>query len=401
MKKVFIYSTLVAMACLCGAEELRTIFLPGQPWPDDHDIHINAHGGGVIYNEGTYYWFGEHKIAGKAGNEAHVGVHCYSSTNLYNWKDEGVALAVSQDPASDIASGCLLERPKVIHNPRTGKYVMWFHLELKGKGYDAARSGVAVAEVITGPYTYLRSFRPNAGSWPVGQTQPRSDAANTTNYLARDFAGGQMARDMTLFVDDDAMAYQIYASEENETLQISQLSDDYLSPTGKYVRVFEKQFNEAPAICKYQGHYWMLTSGCSGWDPNTARASIADSIWGPWKQIGNPCVGTNSQNQLSAGLTFGGQSTCIFPVAGKPGAFIAMFDVWEPDDAIRGGYVWLPMVFEKDHFIIAWRNAWDLSVFEDVKPASNQSTRPAGNAQTDSKKSSNLLSDTQAAATPF
>ena len=151
MKKIFICSTLVAMACLCGAEELRTKFLPGQPWPDDHDIHINAHGGGVINNEGTYYWFGEHKIAGKAGNEAHVGVHCYSSTNLYNWKDEGVALAVSQDPASDIASGCLLERPKVIHNARTGKYVMWFHLELKGKGYDAARSGVAVAEVITGP----------------------------------------------------------------------------------------------------------------------------------------------------------------------------------------------------------------------------------------------------------
>ena len=74
MKKIFICSTLVAMACLCGAEELRTKFLPGQPWPDDHDIHINAHGGGVINNEGTYYWFGEHKIAGKAGNEAHVGV---------------------------------------------------------------------------------------------------------------------------------------------------------------------------------------------------------------------------------------------------------------------------------------------------------------------------------------
>jgi hypothetical protein len=42
----------------------------------------------------VFYWFGEHKIAGEAGNVAHVGVHCYTSTDLYNWKDAGIALAV-------------------------------------------------------------------------------------------------------------------------------------------------------------------------------------------------------------------------------------------------------------------------------------------------------------------
>ena len=26
--------------------------------------YINAHGGGMLYDNGTYYWFGEHKIAG-------------------------------------------------------------------------------------------------------------------------------------------------------------------------------------------------------------------------------------------------------------------------------------------------------------------------------------------------
>ena len=37
----------------------------------------------------------------------------------------------------------------------------------------------------------------------------------------RDHDGGQMARDMTLFVDDDGKAYHIYSSESNSTLHLS------------------------------------------------------------------------------------------------------------------------------------------------------------------------------------
>ena len=33
-----------------------------------------------------------------------------------------------------------MERPKVIYNKQTGKFVMWFHLELKGRGYGPARA---------------------------------------------------------------------------------------------------------------------------------------------------------------------------------------------------------------------------------------------------------------------
>ena len=73
-------------------------FRPGEIWPDDHGNPINAHGGGVLPYEGIYYWFGEHKIAGTAGNFAQVGAHVYSSTDLYNWKDEGIAPRISEDP---------------------------------------------------------------------------------------------------------------------------------------------------------------------------------------------------------------------------------------------------------------------------------------------------------------
>src|ERR1035437_5651325 len=158
-------------------------FCPGAIWPDNHGVHINAHGGGVLFHDGAYYWFGEHKIAGEAGNAAHVGVHVYSSRDLYNWKDEGIALAVSDDTQSPITRGCILERPKVIFNSRTKKFVMWFHLEPKDAGYNGSLSGVAVAENITGPFRFLECFRPNAGVWPEN-VSPASKCPLTSEQSA-------------------------------------------------------------------------------------------------------------------------------------------------------------------------------------------------------------------------
>ena len=60
-------------------------------------------------------------------------------------------MAVSRDRESEIARGCIIERPKVIYNVKTKKFVMWFHLELRRQGYRAARTGLAVADQITGP----------------------------------------------------------------------------------------------------------------------------------------------------------------------------------------------------------------------------------------------------------
>lgn len=355
-------------------------FRPGALWPDNNGVHINAHGGGILFHEGTYFWFGEHKIAGEIGNTAQAGVHVYSSTDLYNWRDEGIALAVEENPASEIVRGCILERPKVIFNPRTNKFVMWFHLEPKNAGYSGARSGVAVSDNVTGPYHYVGSFRPNAGVWPenvpVECRTPLSDkeAAYAKSLelpggprpyypkqliFRRDFSTGQMARDMTLFVDDDGTAYHIHASEDNGTLHISQLSKDFLRPAGRYVRIFPGQFHEAPVILKRRGRYFLITSNCTGWAPNIARVSAADSIFGPWEELGNPIVGTDEQTAT----TFGAQSTFILPVHGKPDAFIFMADRWTPKNAIDGRYVWLPIEFQHDVPVLRWHDEWDLDVF--------------------------------------
>jgi hypothetical protein len=352
---------------------MNNAFTPGEIWPDDNGVHINAHGGGILFHENRYYWFGEHKIAGEIGNTAQVGVSCYSSTDLYNWKNEGIALPVSADQTSVITAGSVIERPKVIYNNHTKKFVMWFHLELKDQGYNAARSGVAISDQITGPYQYLNSFRPNAGIWPTNApsnlrkpltTDEQTKLAAmehrqvTDAFFRRDFTGGQMARDMTLFVDDDGSAYHLYASEENGVLHISQLTDDYLKPAGRYIRTFPGRFNEAPAIFKHDKKYWLITSDCTGWAPNAARLGTADNVWGPWQELPNPCIGPN------ADLTFESQSTFILPIAGKPNAFVFMADRWRPDNAIDGRYIWLPIQFNNGTPFIQWKPRWTLELFD-------------------------------------
>jgi hypothetical protein len=89
MKTLFFPIIIVLLTI--GCKEKNTSIKPGEIWPDNNGVHINAHGGGMLELNGTYYWYGEHKIEGEAGNKAHVGVHCYSSKDLLNWKDEGIA----------------------------------------------------------------------------------------------------------------------------------------------------------------------------------------------------------------------------------------------------------------------------------------------------------------------
>lgn len=358
---------------------MGTALQNGGIWPDDHGVHINAHGGGILLDGGRYYWYGEHKVAGERGNAAWVGVHCYSSSDLLGWKDEGIALAVTRD-AGDIQEGCVLERPKVVRNAKTGRYVMFFHLETAGCGYTSARVGIAVADSPAGPFSFLRSLRPDPGTWPQGG-DPAERTSEAIERSRRECAriphcgeseegraaliypsaveGGQDSRDMTLFVDDDGTAYHIFSSEFNSTLHVSELTEDYLGYSGRWWRIAEKDWTEAAAVCRRDGWYYLLGSGCTGWAPNAARLYRARSLRGPWERLGNPCSGVNPANGFGPELTFGGQSTFLLPL--PDGRIVAMFDIWRPEDAIDGRYVWLPVDFSGDIPRIPWRDTWSPS----------------------------------------
>jgi len=296
---------------------------PGEIWKDTAGATINAHGGGILRDGDAWYWYGEIKGDGAQGNTAQVGVSAYRSTDLVHWKSLGVALAVSTDPSSDIARGAIIERPKVLRRP-DGHYVMWFHLERAGRGYKDALVGVAEATRAGGPFRFVRAFQPN----------------------------GQQSRDMTLFQDDDGSAWIFYSSENNDSMHIARLADDYLGVRDGYERAFVGDCYEAPAVFRSAGRYWFMGSTCTGWRPNAAHGAVADHVQGPWHEFGNPATGDD------ADLTFHSQSAYVLPLPHAPGHFIYIGDRWNPAHPSDGRYIWLPLTVAKDRFTIDWHAAW-------------------------------------------
>ncbi len=324
-------------------------FRPGEVWRDTEGNPIQAHGGGVLVRSNVFYWYGEDRTPGGRG-----AVACYSSTNLLDWRREGVVLSREALPQAD-GRGSFVERPKVIFNPRTGKYVLWSHLEQRG--YRYARAGIFLGDSPIGPFTFLQAIRPITNDFNF----------DNDGLQQKEFGG--TFRDMNVFVDDDGRAYAFYASEGNWTMYVVRLNADFTGPetpaveNKTWARIFVRDMREAPAPFKHNGHYYLITSACTGWKPNEAGSAVADNILGPWKKLGNPCVGPEAKT------TFGAQSTFVLPAPGQPGRagdFIFMADRWNPQDLPDSRYVWLPFTIQTDGaFSIEWRERWSLPVSRD------------------------------------
>jgi len=377
MKRIFLLIITIVVTLQVKPQGINLSIKPGEIWPDNEGNHINAHGGGILFHGGVYYWFGESRLPANESDRTKYGVGCYSSKDLVSWKNEGLALRVINDTSSLLQPGCVIERPKVIFNKKTGKFVMWFHHELKGQGYRAALTGVAVSDNITGPYRYIRSLRPNAGTWPVNFSDEQKNskvvesglkswseewktAVRDGLYVRRDFNGGQMSRDMTLFVDRDGKAWHIHSAEENLTLHFSELTEDFTGFTGRYYRILPGESNEAPAIMYSKKKYWLFSSGTTGWKPNPGRLAVADKIYGVYTPLGNPCRGTDEENNI----TFGSQSTHILKAGGKKDLIIFMADRWKPGNLSDSRYIWLPVEWEKGNPVLRWKAEWNFADYK-------------------------------------
>lgn len=354
-----------------------------EPWVDNEANPIQAHGGQVqqltVNGETKWWWYGEDKSLGYRG-----GVRAYSSDDLYNWTFEGVVLQTMQtkdelstnpyfselysdynDEQKELVyqtvnkTTSVIERPKVIYNEKNDQYVMWFHADGPttegGSNYAVASAGLAVSDSPTGPFKVVGRYRLHTGGGYTGNQG--------------------MARDMNLFVDDDKTAYIIYSSEENATMYVSRLNENYTAldvPQGEAIegvdfsRNFVNWSREAPAMFKYDGKYYLMTSGCTGWSPNQAKYAVADSPLGPWTDMGDPCIGDTNKK------TFNTQSTCIFPVDAENGKFIYMGDRWSsPEVSGTSGdlrdsrYVWLPVEFDQNgKMILRYYDEWKLEDLE-------------------------------------
>ncbi|MGX1911286.1 RICIN domain-containing protein [Streptomyces phaeochromogenes] len=276
----------------------------GTQFTDTSGNPLHAHGGGVIKVGSYYYWFGENRNT----DNTFRYVDAYRSTDLKNWEFRNHVLTEASDPELATAN---IERPKVMYNASTGKFVMWMHKE-NGVDYGEARAAVAVSDTVDGNYTWQGSFRP---------------------------LGTHMSRDITVFVDTDGAGYMISAARENYDLQIYRLTADYTGIASLVADPWHGGHREAPALFKRNGVYFMLTSGATGWNPNQQQYATATSIAGPWTAMTN--VGDST--------TYGSQTAYVLPVQGSSGtSYLYMGDRW--GNAFGGTvndsrYVWLPLTF--------------------------------------------------------
>lgn len=339
--RTIIFCMLIGFTFFSSAKDM---FTPGKIWLDNNGNPINAHGGGIIKSGDKYYWFGEKRNPGGLINKVNV----YSSKDLYNWKYDGIALDLAGLPVRHD-----LERPKVIYNKKNKNYVMWVHIELNGH-YSTGKAGVAVSKNIIGPYKFVSEYWPNPNIMPI----KRDGDTSTKNIMDADrrfkkyFSRGQMFRDFTAYVDTNGKAYLIYESEDDVSLQVAELNDDYTNFDGRYSRILVGDRNEAPAMFKRNNKYFLITSGLHGFTPTDARLATADDIFGPWTPLGNPA---KSEDKSLVDKTFYSQSNFVLKVDNQ---YIFMGDRWNKKDLTKSTYVWLPIKWQNNLPYLNWYDSW-------------------------------------------
>jgi hypothetical protein len=346
----------------------RRSIIPGEVWLDTSGAPIHAHGGSIITVDDVFYWYGENKERSLPGSGIwHWGVRCYSSTDLMNWEDRGLIVPPNlDDPASPLHPEQYLDRPHIIYNSSTRKFVCW--IKVMTKGEPTQRSTVLEADSILGPYTEVRSWLR-----PLGMN----------------------AGDFDLVVDKtDGKGYYYFGRVHTEMI-CADLTSDYTDVTGYYSTHFPRLqppfVREAPSYFTRNGLHYLVTSGTTGYYPNPSEVAVAPSYHGPFTVLGDPHRSDPSRT------SFHTQISSIFKHPGKKDLYIALGDRWLPDytanssaameafrvhfaqeqggdaepmdeltdiDISKAGYVWLPLVFEGSQVFIDWRDEWSIDDFE-------------------------------------
>lgn len=349
---------------------MYTAFYPGQVWLDTEGKRIHAHGGSVLYWEGMYYWYGENKeFADTRKGIWHWGVRCYRSQDLYNWEDMGLIIPPQpDDPESPLHPSAFMDRPHIIYNRQTKKFVCWLKI-MKLDGNQM--STILTADNLLGPYTIVRT-----GLRPLNMS----------------------AGDFDLVVAPDSKAYYYFERVHSEMI-CADLTDDYTNVTGYYSTHFPRKYpphvREAVAHFERDGLHYLVTSGTTGYLPNPSEIAVGESWHGPFTVLGDPHIGDESQT------SFHSQISSVFKVQGKKDLYIACADRWLPEEMHRpyqlyaeafeemfhptgkyqasldawnadkpyentaiADYVWLPFRFDGNKPCLEWKDSWSLDDYE-------------------------------------
>lgn len=236
-----------------------------------------------------------------------------------------------------------MDRPHIIYNERTKKFVMWVKFAGTDTDFDAWQvqyMGIAVSEDMTKPFKMVKTIRPL----------------------------GMETGDFDLYVDPrDGKGYFI-ADRVHTEVVIADLTDDYMDVTGYYSSHFPHTApplaREAPAFFKRKDKYYILSSGTTGYHPNPTEAAMADLMHGPYQVLGEPCI--NDEKHTS----FDCQFSSVFKHPQRKDLYIAVGDRWMNKtvnvngeamaDTREAGYIWLPVQFHGDVPYLVWMEEWKI-----------------------------------------
>ncbi|WP_319232001.1 family 43 glycosylhydrolase [Draconibacterium orientale] len=389
MKKITYFAAFVLllfMSCSTSnkkeqkaANSLRyNSIVPGQTWLDTEGKPIQAHGFSVFHKDGIYYWYGENKEFTKNGSNIWTyGIRCYTSNDFYNWEDQGLIIKPDTvDPYSPLNPSQGIDRPHIIFNEHTQKYVCWIKL-LSDAGQFMT---VLTADEFMGPYEIVNpGIRPN----------------------------GYEAGDFDLYVDEETGKAYFWHERPHYEMICAELNNEYTDVNGKYSVHFSglipPDTREAPTHFMANGKHYMYTSGTSGYSPNQSLVSTFDDYHGEYINLGNPHPNDTSNTSYYS------QITEVLKVPGKKNLYVVMADRWMPeyvgtdgpkteleiirerflghqprprnfnevvlmdrtgekrvdwDSRSHATYVWLPIVWEDGVPNIYWEDEWKLEDFE-------------------------------------
>lgn len=287
----------------------------GRLWLTPEGDTVQAHAPGFLREGDIWYMVGEDR-----GHEYNPDVNLYSSTDLQTWHfvkkiiENGVT-------CPDLGKSRMIERAKILYNPKTRRYVVWCHWE--ASNYGASEAACFSSDRIDGDYRLEWSGRPM----------------------------DIKSRDCNVFVDNDGTAYFISTTEENQHLGLFRLSDDYLSAVG-HTRLFPGQRREAPAIVRLGDRYFMFSSACTGWAPNQCKLSWSDNLRQGWSEL----------ESIGDSKAFRTQPAAILEIRGtKDTTYLYVGDRWKDPTLAETKTIMFPVSFSDTTCDFQYRDSFQIN----------------------------------------
>ena len=281
----------------------------------DNRATVQAHAPGFVRVGDIWYMCGEDR-----SNQWNPDVNLYSSIDLVHWKFEKKIIQ-NGVTTPELGSSRMIERPKLLYNKKTGKYVVWCHYE--AGNYGASEAACFECDSVNGAYKCVWSGRPM----------------------------GIKSRDCNVFQDTDGTAYFISTTEENQHLGLFRLSDDYHEVV-EHTQLFAWQRREAPAIVRIGNTYFMFSSACSGWDPNQCKLSYSSNLKSGWSSL------TNIGNSIS----YDTQAAAILEIKGtKATTYLYVGDRWQDPGLAESKIIMFPITFNGNSCTFKYHERFDIN----------------------------------------